>query len=78
MDMKKISNIIRLRNSSVHTDFEISKEEAEDAIMYIDDCAENPDVQIDLETFWKDLMRQAMEAQDVQDMFRICSLIMNE
>ena len=48
------------------------------AIMYIDYCAENPDFQIDLETFWKDLMRQAMEAQDVQDMFRICSLIMNE
>ena len=48
------------------------------AIMYIDYCAENPDFQIDLETFWKDLMRQAMEAQDVQKMFRICSLIMNE
>lgn len=37
VDMKKISNIIRLRNSSVHTDFEISKEEAEDSIMYIEE-----------------------------------------
>ena len=37
VDMQRISNIIRLRNSSVHTDFEISKEEAEDAIMYIEE-----------------------------------------
>ena len=34
------------------------------AIMYIDYCAENPYFQIDLETYWKDLMRQAMDAQE--------------
>jgi hypothetical protein len=34
------------------------------AIMYIDYCADNPYFQIDLETYWKDLMRQAMDAQE--------------
>ena len=34
------------------------------AIMYVDYCAENPFLQIDLETYWKDLMRQAMDAQE--------------
>ena len=34
------------------------------AIMYIDYCSENPFLQIDLETYWENLMRQAMDAQE--------------
>lgn len=33
------------------------------AIMYIDYCAENPYFQIDIETYWRDLMREAMDSQ---------------
>lgn len=37
VDMQKVSAIIRLRNSSVHTNLEISKDQAEDSIEYIEE-----------------------------------------
>ena len=33
-------------------------------VMYIDYCVENPNFCVDLETYWRDLMRQAMDAQE--------------
>lgn len=52
------------------------------AIMYIDYCAGNPYFHgdfVDLETYWKDLMRQAMYAQVfVHPMHKNFSFLLNE
>lgn len=37
VDMRKITNILKLRNTSVHTDYEVTKDEAENAIEYIEE-----------------------------------------